>query len=379
MSLNIATLPDKLTYYDGEPIDITGLVVTYNGVVVPHSDLIYTQVAYPPNGFTARSDSIIYTAGTVFSEGDDPIRQPVWKYYNYLGAFMIGYDAGGDDWGGNWFLYASLGINPWDGSFRGSENEYHTINRLRYALNGRACNINYNGATYATNPLGLPTTNGVQWFTPNRTWTDENVLKLVKFLNFRYNGGAVTIEYNGDFIQYGITIGERPMYVGVSNLPRKVKKFYVGVNGVPKRVIKGYVGVNNEPKLFWGEPTRETWDYSIATKDATITVISGITIKKYDVGFAYYGLWYDEDRHNYGILLLSQEEDAVKFQVNSSSAIHGAWNPIQDINGNDWYYATADNASGTPTNYDTIIGSYSHSSSIEQIAAEDLLEIIVRT
>lgn len=254
--LDISTLPDKLTYYDGEAIDITGLVVTDNGVVISNTDITYTQYATLGNGFTARSDSIIYAANTLISESNDSRRQPIVKDMDALGAFAIFIDAGGTSYDGDWFSYSALSDTVEGARFRVGNGlgirETHRYNNLVYYYCGQGANKNWYGATYTTNPLGLPTTSGVKWFTPNQSaWSREDILRLIKFLNFRFNGGAVTIEYNGDFVQYGITVKPRRSYVGVGNTSKKIKQIYVGVNGVPKKVVKGYVGVNGVPKQFW--------------------------------------------------------------------------------------------------------------------------------
>jgi hypothetical protein len=41
------------------------------------------------------------------------------------------------------------------------------------------------------------------------------------------------------------------VYIGVSDLARKVKAMYVGVDGVAKKVKKGYIGVNGVAQMFY--------------------------------------------------------------------------------------------------------------------------------
>ena len=56
------------------------------------------------------------------------------------------------------------------------------------------------------------------------------------------------------------------IYVGVSDVARKVSKAYVGVSGTARKIIKGYVGVNGVAQLFYSpsnaftsSPIPRTW------------------------------------------------------------------------------------------------------------------------
>lgn len=52
----------------------------------------------------------------------------------------------------------------------------------------------------------------------------------------------------------------KKMYVGVSDVARKVSKMYVGVNGVARKVTKAYVGVNGVAQQFYTAlPKIVTW------------------------------------------------------------------------------------------------------------------------
>lgn len=53
----------------------------------------------------------------------------------------------------------------------------------------------------------------------------------------------------------------KKMYVGVSDVARKVSKMYVGVNGVARKVKKAYVGVNGVAQQFYTAlPKIVTWN-----------------------------------------------------------------------------------------------------------------------
>lgn len=55
------------------------------------------------------------------------------------------------------------------------------------------------------------------------------------------------------------------LYIGISSLARKIKKWYIGVNGVARKVKKAYIGVNGVARLFWSS------GYSSLTYDGQAT------------------------------------------------------------------------------------------------------------
>ena len=174
-------------------------------------------------------------------------------------SFFIGIDGLVDQtYGGNWFTYLSLSDESNSCRFYSPDPSFDfvssfQINNIIYWSCRAGANLNWYGATYTTNPLGVPETTGIKWWRVNTPISVNEIKKIIRFLDYRLVGGSVTIEYNGLYVQYGISVTSwKKMYVGVGNTAKKVTKLYVGVNGTPRNVVKGYVGVNGVPHKFWG-------------------------------------------------------------------------------------------------------------------------------
>lgn len=270
--IDITQLPTKLDYNSGGKIDITGLIVHHydsNGNdlgVINNSLLTITCDGGTHTGFTARSDSIVSTADTVLSSWSGG-RSPFKKTNNGEAACMLAKNGAYDpSYGGNWCgalsfsdTEAKTHINSPD--YRAGTSSYiHKINNINYCVGYLWSNANWGGATLAnfTNPQDLPTTTNVYVHRTNNGSTNEQIKHCLRFLNFKWIGGAVTITYNGMFTQYGITGNPDPsgdysgnVYIGNnSNSPYKVINIFV--NRLNKsKIAKGWVGVGNQPKQFW--------------------------------------------------------------------------------------------------------------------------------
>lgn len=263
--LEIVTLPNKLTYEEGEAIDITGLVVTSStSGVIPHSELTYTQHAALRTGITAtRSNAIVSRGNTLLSENDGS-RSPVIKLNDGDAACIASYDGIQDIWdedhwryGGNWFGIVTISDNRYSAytsaGTSGTSPYGLDFNNLTYYYQEQFSNSQWGMASEMTNPLGLPELYGYKFATVNEQPTKRRFLEALQIIGFQFIGGAVTLEHNGVIIQYGIDVipfNERA-YVGVNGSASRITKMYVGVNGTPRKVIKGYVGVNGTPRRFW--------------------------------------------------------------------------------------------------------------------------------
>ena len=228
--IDIVTMPDKLTYSDGETISIRGISVhAYDGNgndlgELPLDSLKHTTRASVHTGITANCDpditgssnAIISTAGTTISTFSGG-RSPVTKLYDGDGAFLIGKNVMGTSWGGNWCEFfgmsdvqsAAIVNMPTQTPGAGKV----TINNIDYYISGPASNGSWGGATPSTvtNPLNLPVVSDVQLNAPNSSMSIAQVKYVIRSLNLLWVGGAVTItvvredgkELN---VQYGITV-----------------------------------------------------------------------------------------------------------------------------------------------------------------------------
>ena len=52
----------------------------------------------------------------------------------------------------------------------------------------------------------------------------------------------------------------KKVYIGQSDLARKVNEIYLGINGKARKVVKGYVGVNGVARQFWPELILYYWN-----------------------------------------------------------------------------------------------------------------------
>ena len=52
----------------------------------------------------------------------------------------------------------------------------------------------------------------------------------------------------------------KKVYIGQSDLARKVNKIYLGIDGKARKVVKGYVGVNGVARQFWPELILYYWN-----------------------------------------------------------------------------------------------------------------------
>lgn len=52
----------------------------------------------------------------------------------------------------------------------------------------------------------------------------------------------------------------KKVYIGQSNLARKVNEIYLGIDGKARKVVKGYVGVNGVARQFWPELILYYWN-----------------------------------------------------------------------------------------------------------------------
>ena len=52
----------------------------------------------------------------------------------------------------------------------------------------------------------------------------------------------------------------KKVYIGESNLARKVSEIYLGIDGKARKVVKGYIGVNGVARQFWPELILYYWN-----------------------------------------------------------------------------------------------------------------------
>lgn len=233
--IDITTLPTKLSYRDGESINIAGIVVhaydkNDNDLgEISLSDLLYTPTASPHTGITANcdpeetgsSDAIVSGSNvTLFdwshSQGEFEYRAPVVKINSGDAACMVtknAYLTASD----KWMLFTTVSDNAnagvlMMGSTRNGAG-LTKINNINYYIAGPAANKYYGGVTVDNlqNPLGLPVLENADVFKPNEGSTLAQKKKLIRTIGVMWVGGAVTIStYRSDGkelkVQYGITV-----------------------------------------------------------------------------------------------------------------------------------------------------------------------------
>lgn len=270
--IDITSMPNKLEYYSGEDIDTRGLVV--HGYDENGNDLgaitsfSFTGVASPKRGCKGRSDARVSTAGAIISSWSGR-RSPVKKNnggdcYCFIGKNIVTDTS----FGGNWCLFIGISDTESKASIDMASDGNkgagkRTINGIDYWCHLSGSNANWGGATPSTitNPLGLPVVeNDQSLHTVNTDPTDEQFKKYIRILNYEQLGGAVTIEYQGKIVQYGITVTSSSgvasgnVYIGDSdNVPRKIINMHIGdSDNHPRKIVKAWIGdANNIPRLFW--------------------------------------------------------------------------------------------------------------------------------
>lgn len=216
--IDIVTLPNKLSYGKGQAIDITGLVVHLydeNGVdlgVIPNNYLTHTSTASLRSGMTATSsngNALVTTGNTIISENNGD-RSPITKTNNGYAACLIGENALGDQYGGNWFVYGGISDTSAKAEIRNPrqsvEMKSFNIHNLTYYLSTCGTNRDWGGATTTTNPLNIPKTINYQWASPNETVSEQSFKYLLRYANVLFVGEAVTVSYRGLNVQYGIEV-----------------------------------------------------------------------------------------------------------------------------------------------------------------------------
>jgi hypothetical protein len=218
--IDIVTLPNKLIYGRGQAIDITGLVVHLydeNGVdmgVIPNRYLTHTATASLRSGMTASSshgNALVTTGNTIISENNGS-RSPITKTNSGYAACLIGENALGDQYGGNWFVYGGISDTAAKAEIRtpttSLEMKSFNIHNLTYYLSTCGTNRDWGGATTTSNPLGIPKTVNYQWASPNESVSEQKFKYLLRYANVLFVGEAVTISYRGLNVQYGIEVSD---------------------------------------------------------------------------------------------------------------------------------------------------------------------------
>lgn len=207
-SIKIISPPDILTYYDGELIDFHGIYVKgylEDGTewgVVPNDELSFPEPIAErdeseseSSGFTARSDSLVFNAGTILSTNNGN-RTPVTKKNDGFAACLLAINSSdpAGAYGGNWFLTTLMG--PTRSSVEAScPNHYWSvqefnINGYTVYVGGSATNEQWGGASIMSNPQDFPMVTGVPLFLTNRGYTEAHVRKMMEILSYLPGDGS---------------------------------------------------------------------------------------------------------------------------------------------------------------------------------------------
>jgi len=212
-SIDITTDPTREEYNDGDLIDFSGMVVkaktktgavftdeTYPDGIIPQSEWItpvkvthYDQAG--PHGFIARSDSLVYEAGLLYTNNGN--RSPVYKANDGWCACILNTDAEIDT--SPWISITLIGLNYGDVTVTGDnvpslrgmftidgQNVYYLTTGTNHAFGG--------GTQITSNPHGLPVISE-QLQSVNQGYTTEQFNRYLQILGFQITGeGDKTIQ-----------------------------------------------------------------------------------------------------------------------------------------------------------------------------------------
>lgn len=126
---------------------------------------------------------------------------------------------------------------------------------------------------------------------------------------------------------------------GVGKSKRVPDIGYIGIGGKSKRLLKGYIGIAGKAKLFWEyDKEGEYWDF-YETQAVTFihTQLYSRNFFKVNTGIAYFAVVHAVNTSGYGIIIVSPDEDAVRYGTNWDGRTFGASGTIE-MKGDTWYW-----------------------------------------